>query len=428
MQVSVEAGDGLVRQIRVELPADQIEQEIDNRLRELARSARLPGFRPGKVPMKILRQRFGDSVRGEVFSEQVQSSFPRAVVEAELRPAGMPEIEADIDQATRRYGYVAKFEVLPEIELGSLAGKSVTRPVAEVNDADVDKMIERLREQRKTWETVERAAAEGDQVKISFQGTLDGEPFPGGSAEDVTLEFGSGRMIPGFEEQLTGASAGDERVVEVTFPEQYQNRDLAGKPARFEVQVKEVQEALLPQVDADFVSAFGIADGDLDRFRADVRGNMERELRERIKAKVKNQVMDVLIEANPVDLPDALISQEIEVLKEQTRQSVGGGAFELPDELFADSARRRVALGLIVAEVVKRHNLKADEDKVRAAVQELASTYDDPQAVVDYYYGDRQRLSSVESLVLEDEVVDHVLGEVEVVEQPSAFDELTETS
>jgi len=428
MQVSVETGDGLVRQLRVELPADQIEQEIDKRLRDFARSARLPGFRPGKVPMKILRQRYGESVRGEVFGEKVQTSFPQAVAEAELRPAGMPEIEADIDEASGRYGYVAKFEVLPQIELGSLDGKSITRPVAEVAEADVDKMIERLREQRKTWQTVERPAADGDRVKVSFQGTIDGEPFDGGSADDVGVELGSGRMIPGFEEQLQGAGAGDERVVEVTFPEDYQSKDLAGKPARFDVQVKEVQEPVLPSLDADFVSAFGVADGDLDRFRADVRGNMERELAQRIKAKVKNQVMDLLIDVNPIELPDVLVSQEVEVLKEQTRQGIGGGRFELPDELFTESARRRVALGLIVAELVKRHNLKADAEQVRAAVEELAATYEDPQSVIDFYYADRQRLSSVESLVLEDRVVEHVLGEVEVTDEQTAFDELTQSA
>jgi trigger factor len=382
-----------VRQIKVELPAEEIEQEIDKRLRELARSARLPGFRPGKVPMKILRQRFGDSVRGEVFGEQVQASFPRAVTEVDLRPAGLPEIEAEIDQAAGRYGYRAKFEVLPEVELAPLAGNSVARPVAEVTDTDVDAMVERLREQRKTWRAAERAAADGDRVKVSFQGTVDG----------------------------------DERSVEVTFPEQYQEDSLAGKPARFEVQVKEVQEAVLPDLDADFVSAFGVADGDLERFRADVRGNMERELAQRVKSRIKNQVMDLLLDVNPIDLPDVLIAQEVQALKEQTRQSVGGGAFELPDELFTDSARRRVGLGLIVAELVKRHNLTADADKVRAAVEELAATYEDPQAVIEYYYADRQRLSSVESLVLENQVVDFVLGEVDVTEETTSFDALTQS-
>jgi len=428
MQVSVEAGDGLVRQIKVDLPAESIEQEVDKRLRDFARSARLPGFRPGKVPLKLLRQRYGASVRGEVFGEQVQSSFPRAVAEAELRPVGVPDIEPDIDQAQGRYSYVAKFEVLPDIELATLSGQSIARPVAEVTEADVDAMIERLRQQHKTWSPVERPAADGDRVKLSFQGTVDGEPFEGGTAEDVELELGSGRMIPGFEAQLEGASAGDERVVEVTFPEQYHNSALAGKPARFDVQVKEVQASELPALDADFVAAFGIADGDIDGFRADVRNNMERELAQRIKAKIKNQVMDLLLAVNPIDVPEALVAQEIETLKEQTRQSVGGGTFELPDEPFTESARRRVSLGLIVGELVKRHNLQADQERVRATVQELAATYEDPQAVAEYYYNDANRLSSVRSLVLEERVVEHVMEEVDVTDQPTTFQDLTQST
>jgi len=428
MQVSVEAGDGLVRQIKVDLPAESIEQEVDKRLRDFARSARLPGFRPGKVPLKLLRQRYGASVRGEVFGEQVQSSFPRAVAEAELRPVGVPDIEPDIDQAQGRYSYVAKFEVLPDIELATLSGQSIARPVAEVTEADVDAMIERLRQQHKTWSPVERPASDGDRVKLSFQGTVDGEPFEGGTAEDVELELGSGRMIPGFEAQLEGASAGDERVVEVTFPEQYHNSALAGKPARFDVQVKEVQASELPALDADFVAAFGIADGDIDGFRADVRNNMERELAQRIKAKIKNQVMDLLLAVNPIDVPEALVAQEIETLKEQTRQSVGGGTFELPDEPFTESARRRVSLGLIVGELVKRHNLQADQERVRATVQELAATYEDPQAVAEYYYNDANRLSSVRSLVLEERVVEHVMEEVDVTDQPTTFQDLTQST
>ena len=428
MQVSVEAGDGLVRQIKVDLPAESIEQEVDKRLRDFARSARLPGFRPGKVPLKLLRQRYGASVRGEVFGEQVQSSFPKAVAEAELRPVGVPDIEPDIDQAQGRYSYVAKFEVLPDIELATLSGQSIARPVAEVTEADVDAMIERLRQQHKTWSPVERPAADGDRVKLSFQGTVDGEPFEGGTAEDVELELGSGRMIPGFEAQLEGASAGDERVVEVTFPEQYHNSALASKPARFDVQVKEVQAPELPALDGDFVAAFGIADGDIDGFRADVRNNMERELAQRIKAKIKNQVMDLLLAVNPIDVPEALVAQEIETLKEQTRKSVGGGTFELPDEPFTESARRRVSLGLIVGELVKRHNLQADQERVRATVQELAATYEDPQAVAEYYYNDANRLSSVRSLVLEERVVEHVMEEVDVTDQPTTFQDLTQST
>lgn len=426
MQVNVETGEGLAREMRVELPPEDIEREVDKRLREVARQARLPGFRPGKVPLRVLRQRFGASVRGEVFGEQVQATFAEAVTEQNLRPAGMPQIEADIDQEAGRYAYVAKFEVMPQVELVGLAGREIKRPVAEVTDADVDAMIERLREQRKTWSGVERPAVKGDRLTISYDGSIDGEGFDGGSAQDRQLELGSGRMLPGFEDQLTGASAGDERVVDVSFPEDYPSKDVAGKRAQFKVQVTEVAEPVLPAVDADFIKTYGIEDGDVDRFRADIRANMGREMKQRIDAKVKQQVMDALLDANPIELPAALVADETKALKDQTRQASGGGSFELPDELFADSARRRVALGLIIAEAVKRHDLSPDPERVRAVVDATASTYETPQAVVDYYYSDRQRLRSVESLVVEDMLVERLLDEADVRDEPTSFSALAE--
>jgi trigger factor len=427
MQVTVEAGEGLARSMTVELPADDVEQQVDARLRDVARQARLPGFRPGKVPMRVLRQRFGESVRGEVLGELVQSSFSQAVAEQELRPAGRPEIEADIDTAGRRYAYTAKFEVLPEIDVKDLSGMRIMRPAAEVTDADVDAMIERLREQRKRFEDVDRGAQTGDRLTLSFVGSIDGEPFAGGSAEHRPLVLGSGGFIPGFESQLEGAAAGEERLVEVTFPEDYHSDQLAGKEAQFKIQVEAVAAPELPDVDADFMAAFGVADGDMERFRADVRANMERELRQRIDAKIKNQVMDALIEVNPVELPAVLVAEEIEALKGQTRQAAGGGNLELPDELFADSAQRRVKLGLVVAEVVKRHDLKPSPERVRALVEEMAATYERPEDVINYYYADPQRLSSVEALAMEELVVERMLDTADVAEEPSSFDALTET-
>jgi trigger factor len=427
MQVTVEAGEGLARRMTVELPADDVEQQVDQKLREVARQARLPGFRPGKVPMRVLRQRFGESVRGEVLGEMVQSTFPQAVAEQELRPAGQPRIEPDIDTESGRYAYVARFEVLPEIDLKDLAGKRIARPVAEVVDADVERMIERLREQRRTFEDVERSAQDGDRVTISFTGSIDGEPFEGGSAEHRQLVLGSGTFIPGFEAQLEGASAGDERVVEVTFPEDYQNSELAGRAAQFQVSVEAVAEPHLPEVDADFMTAFGIEDGDFERFRADVRANMERELKQRIEAKVKSQVMDALLEANPVDLPEVLINEEIQSLKQQTLQSAGAGNIDLPNELFAESAARRVKLGLVIAEVVKRHELQPSQERVRELVEELASTYERPEDLIRYYYADQQRLASVEALAMEELVVDRMLESADVEEEASSFDALTES-
>ncbi|MGD9409304.1 MAG: trigger factor [Thiohalocapsa sp.] len=427
MQVTVEDGEGLARRMTVELPADDVEQQVDRKLRDVARQARLPGFRPGKVPMRVLRQRFGESVRGEVLGEMVQTSFSQAVAEQELRPAGRPQIEPDIDIAGRRYAYTAKFEVLPEIELKDLSGERIARPVAEVTDADVDRMIERLREQRRTFADVDRAAQTGDRVTLSFVGSIDGEPFEGGSGEHRQLVLGSGSFIPGFESQLEGAAAGEERTVDVTFPEDYHNKDLAGRAAQFQVSVEAVAAPQLPDVDADFMAAFGVDDGVLESFRADVRSNMERELRQRIEAKVKSQVMDALLEANPLVLPAVLVSEEIGALKQQTLDSVGGGNVDLPDELFAESAERRVKLGLVIAEVVKQHDLRPSPERVRALVEELAATYERPEDVINYYYADPQRLSSVEALALEELVVERMLATASVEDEASTFAALTES-
>jgi trigger factor len=300
MQVSVENGEGLERRMTVGLEPERIDAEVDKRLREFARSAKLPGFRPGKVPAKILRQRYGGKLRQEVFGELMQSSFAEALTKEELRPAGVPQIEPDIDASAKRYAYTAVFEVLPQFELGALEGKALKRPVAEVTDADLDAMLTQLREQRKTWNPVERPAETGDQLTISFVGTIDGEPFEGGSGEDAKIELGSGRMIPGFEDGLLGAQADEERRLDLRFPDEYHAESLKGKPVVFDVHVSEIAEAVLPEVDAEFAKGFGVADGDLERLRTDVRQNMVRELRERVDTRVKNQAMELLLEANRV--------------------------------------------------------------------------------------------------------------------------------
>jgi trigger factor len=415
--------------LKVELPAEEIEQEIEKRLQHYVRSARLPGFRPGKVPLRMLRQRYGESVRLEVFSERIEASLPQAITEAELHPVGRPEIEPDLDQAAGRYGYVAHFEVMPELTLNSLDGRSVNRPQVEVTEADVDETLERLRQQRKRWEPVERVAASGDRLTLDFEGRIDGEPFEGGRGEDVQLEIGAGRFIPGFEEQLIGASVGDEPVIDVTFPEDYQQAALAAKPAQFKVVVKGVEEPILPALDAALMAEFGIEDGDLERFRADVRVNLESQLAQRVKAQVKHQVMDVLLEAHPLPVPAALLAEEIESLRQQMMQNLGGAGsgIQLPDELFADNARRRVALGLIIGEVIKQQELAPDPERVRATLQEMAASYDDPQAVIDYHYAERQRLAAIESVVLEDMVVEHLLEQLQVIDEPTSFSELTST-
>lgn len=427
MQVSVENGAGLERRLTVALEPERIESAVENRLRDFSRSARLPGFRPGKVPVRMLRQRYEDQMRTEVIGELMQSTFGEALVQAGLSPVAQPTFNVDMDPQAGRFAYTASFEVLPEFELGSLAGRQVKRPLVELLDADLEALIERLREQRKTFNEVERPAIDGDRLKISFTGTLAGEqePFPGGTGTNFQLILGSGQMIPGFEAGLVGASAGEERVLELSFPEEYHAEHLKGRAVSFVVTVHAVAEPKLPEVDADFAKAFGVEDGDLERFRQDVRANMSRELKQRVEARVKSQVMDLLLEANPIEIPKSLINQEIQTLKEQMRQNLRGNTkIELPDQLFEGNARRRVALGLVLAEVVKSNRLKADPDRVREAVEDMASTYENPQEVVDYYYNNKDHLASVEALALEGQVVDWVLTQVEVEDQPQTFQEL----
>lgn len=423
MQVSVESAEGLHRRMRVDLPPERFEAEVDKRLRELARTVRLHGFRPGKVPLKVLRQRFGAQVQSEVFGQMVESTFPEALSQEHLRPAGKPSFEPELDQ--KRYAYTATFEVLPTIELVALAGKSIQRPVAEVTEDDVAAMIERIRRQRRSWSEVDRPAQQWDRLTLSFTAKVDGEDVPGGSAEDTELELGSGRAVPGFEAGLLGASAGEERRLDLRLPDEYPVAHLKGRSVTYDVRVSKVAEPVLPELDAGLARALGIADGDLERLRADVRRNMERELNQRLRARVKNQVLDLLLEANPIELPEGLVKDEIGVLKEQSRQNTGGGQFELPDQLFEESARRRVALGLILAEVVRVNGIVAEPARVRALVEEMASTFEDPQEVIDYYYGDRQHLASVESLALEDQVVDWVLGQVAIVDEHTTFTQAT---
>lgn len=426
MQVSVESGAGLERRMTVDLPAEQFEAEVANRLQQVARSARLPGFRPGKVPLKILRQRFGAQIHQEVFGDLMQSSFSEAVEQQQLRPAGPPRVVPSIDHVGRRYGYTATFEVLPSITLGTLEGRAIRRPVVEVADADVEAMLERLRQQRKSWETVERAAQPGDRVIASFTGTMDGEPVQGGSAQDRPIEIGAEHLIPGFEDGLVGASAGESRTLNLVFPEDYHAKHLAGKPVVFEVVVSAVEGPVVPELDAALARSYGVEDGDVERFRQDVRANMERELRQRVQARIKTQVMDALLAANPIEVPGVLVREEVGVLKARTNRSAGQSGMQLPDALFEESARRRVALGLIIAEVVRQNGIAVDPQRVRAAVEDMAATYESPKEVVDYYYASKDNLATIETMVLEDQVVDWVLGHARVEDEPLSFQQLTE--
>ena len=425
MQVSVESTSALERRMTIGVPAERIETEVTKRLQQTARRAKVPGFRPGKVPMNVIRQRYEDSARQEALGDLIQATFYEAIVEQKLNPAGAPAVEPKVFEKGKDLEYVATFEVFPEIKLAGFDGIAVERLQAEVTDADVDNMLEILRKQNTRFEAVERAAENGDQLNIDFVGKIDGEAFAGGSAKGTPLVLGSGRMIPGFEEALVGVKTGEERVINPTFPADYQNLDLAGKTAEFTVTVNSVSAPQLPELNDDFFALFGVKEGGLEGFRSEVRKNMERELRQAIKSKVKNQVMEGLLAANPVEVPKALIGNEVNRLRVQAVQQFGGNIKpdQLPAELFEEQAKRRVVLGLIVAEVVKQGELKADEARVRELIEEMASAYQEPQQVVAWYYKNDQQLNEVRSVVLEEQVVDTVLQKAKVTDKAVSYEE-----
>ena len=425
MQVSVENTSALERRMTIGVPAERIESEIDKRLQQTARRAKVPGFRPGKVPMSVIRQRYESSARQEALGDLIQSTFYEAVVQEKLNPAGSPAVEPKVFEKGKDLEYVATFEVFPEFKVADFAGIVVERLQAEVADADLDNMLEVLRKQNTRFEAVERAAENGDQLNIDFVGKVDGEAFAGGSAKGTLLVLGSGRMIPGFEDALVGVSKGEERVITPTFPADYQNLDLAGKTAEFTVTVNSVEAPTLPDLNAEFFALFGVTNGGLDDFRAEVRKNMQRELNQAVKSKVKNQVMDGLLSSNPIEVPKSLVTSEIGRLRVQAVQQFGGNIKpeQLPVELFEEQAKRRVVLGLVVAEVVKQNELKPDDARVRTLIEEMASAYQEPEHVVAWYYKNDQQLNEVRSVVLEEQVVDTVLQKAKVTDKTVSYEE-----
>lgn len=425
MQVSVENTSALERRMTIGVPAERIETEVNKRLQQTARRAKVPGFRPGKVPMSVIRQRYEASARQEALGDLIQETFYEAVVEQKLNPAGAPAVEPKVFEKGKDLEYVATFEVFPEFEVKGLDGIEIERQDSSVEDADIDKMLDVLRKQGTRYEAVDRAAANDDQVTIDFVGTQDGEAFAGGSAEGTKLVLGSGRMIPGFEDGLVGAKAGDERVLDLTFPEDYQNLDLAGKAAQFKVTVKEVAAPELPELNEAFFKQFGVEETTVEGFRAEVRKNMERELRQALKTKVKNQVMDGLLAANQIDVPAALISNEVDRLRVQAVQQFGGNIQpeQLPAELFSEQAKRRVLLGLIIAEMVKQFELKPDDARVRELIEDMAAAYQEPEQVVKWYYQNEQQLNEVRSVVLEEQVVDTVLKQAKVTDKQVSYED-----
>lgn len=430
MQVSIETTTGLERRLTVGVPAEQVDSEVESRLKQAAKTVNLNGFRKGKVPLKVVKQRFGAGVRQEVLGEVMSRSFYEAVQQEGVNPAGQPSIEPKEMGEGKDIEFVATFEVYPEIELADVSNISVSKPVADVTDKDIATMIETLQKQQGTYKNVRRKAVKENRLNIDFVGTKDGEAFEGGTAEGQELILGSNSMIPGFEDGLIGAKKGEEYVLDLTFPEDYQSEELQGAAVQFTVKVNQVAALELPELDDEFFSKYGVEEGGEEKFREEVRNNMERELKNATKNKVKTQVMDALLDANSVDVPQSLVASEIEALRGQMMQQFGGAAENmdlksiLPDDMFTEQAERRVSLGLVVGELVKKEELKVDADAVKAMVEEMASTYQDPEEVVNYYYSNRELLAGVESAVLEDQVVDHILEKAKVEDVKSDYEEV----
>jgi len=429
MQVSVENISNLERRMTVQIPRDKLDQEVKARLQKLKGRAKIQGFRPGKVPMNVIEKRFGGQVKQEVLGDLIQSSYFEAVQQEKLRPAGMPHIQPveNVDEAADM-SFTATFEVYPEITVKDLDKITIEKPGVDIGDADIDQMLDTIRKQRKVWKTVDREAKDGDQLTIDFEGYINGELFDGGSAKGHTLELGSKRMIPGFEDQLIGIKVGEERTIKVTFPENYQAKDLAGADAEFKVTAHKVEESELPVVDDAFAESFGVKEGGVQAFRDQIKENMQREADSKIQSVVKEQVMAGMLEKNQFDIPRALIDSEIEALMKQQLQMMGlSESSQAPDidpNIFEDQARRRVSLGLILIELVKQNDIKVEPAKLRQTIEDMASGYDHPEEVVKYYYSDKNRLADIENLVLENQVVEWVETQAKVTEKKTTFKDL----
>lgn len=422
MQVSVEAVGNIDRKMTITLPAEQVDKEVDKRLRGLAGRVRIDGFRPGKVPFSLVKKRYEEGVRYEVVEKLIGPTFQNAAAQENLRVAGMPDIELAALEAGKDLQFTATFQVYPEIVLGDVSTVAVTRPVAEVTEADVDKMVDVIRKQNQEWQEVARPAAVGDLVAVDFAGSVDGQPFEGGAAQDYTVELGAGRMLKDFEDGLLGMAAGEEKLIDVAFPEDYHAAALKGKTAQFKLTMKQVKAAVLPEVDAAFVRKFGVESGAEEEFRAEVRKNMQRELEHAIKTQVKQQVMDGLAALHTLDVPKALVADEIRYIRDEFAQNTGTNANELPDSLFAPQAEKRVKLGLLVGEIIRQNNLQRDPARVEALLEQLAASYEDPEAFKDYYRQNRQAMQTIEAAVMEDMIVEWVLAQAKVTEETRDFD------
>ncbi|MBI3716401.1 MAG: trigger factor [Betaproteobacteria bacterium] len=421
----------LERNLVLSLPAVEIESEISSRLKRIAKSAKMPGFRPGKVPFNIVANQYGFQVRQEVMSDSVEKTFASEVQKQNLRVAGYPRFApANSGQSADKFEFTATFEVYPDVKVGALAGKSLQRSTALVSEQDVDNTIETLRKQRAGYDKADRAAQKGDFLVVDFLGKLDGEPFKGGDASNFGVVLGEGRMLPDFEAALVGMQGGEEKTFDLTFPPDYQ-ADLAGKTASFTVTVKVVNAPKLPEIDAAFAKSLGVTDGDIGKMREEIKANLERELKKRVQAKTKEQVMDALLSVAELELPRSLVDMEVSRLQQQAIQDLQSRGMttkdmQLPAELFVERAERRVKLGLILGEVVKQNDLKAKPEQIRAAVEDHAESFEDPAQMVRWYYSEPSRLADVEGMVLEENVVEWAATQLTVTAVEASFDAVME--
>ncbi|MCD6681711.1 MAG: trigger factor [Burkholderiaceae bacterium] len=430
MATQLESTGSLERKLEMAVPVADVNRQVVDRLRKLSRNVKMPGFRPGKVPMKMIEQSYGPQVHAEVLSDAVSTAFSEAVSEHRLRVAGQPRIESRDSGTESEIGFTATFEVYPEIALGDPSTLSVERFDSPVGEAEIDRTIDILRKQRVRWNEVERAAQDGDRITIDFVGRIDDVAFDGGTAQGFPFVLGEGRMLPDFEAGLRGAAIGEARTFPVAFPADYGSTELAGKTAQFEATVRKIEAPQLPDVDEDFARQLGVADGDVARLRSDIRANLEREVAQRLRVRTKTNVMDALLKLASFDVPKSLVDAEKQALGARAVEDLKARGVdpkqlpEIPPDTFAEQAERRVRLGLIVAEIVREHSLQARPDQIRAQIEEFAQAYENPGEVIRHYFGDRNRLAEVEAIVVEQNVVDWALGKAQAATRTLDFDEL----
>lgn len=427
MQVSVETTQGLERRATIVVPADVIDNEVKRLLKDEYRNRRINGFRKGKVPPNVLQKLFGKEARARAASNLMQSKYFEAMMQEKINPVGMPAIEPKVNEEGKDFEFVATFEVYPEVTVTALDKINVEKPDVAVTDKDVDNMLVTLQKQHSTWKEIKRKSKKGERITIDFTGSIDGEEFDGGKATDFALELGEGRMIPGFEDQIIGMKTGEEKTITVTFPEDYHAENLKGKEAQFAIVAKKVEERELPELNDEFVALFGIKEGGVEALKGEVRKNMERELKNAVQGKVKEQVLKGLVETNEVELPKAMIDQEIDVLRRQAMQRFGGnqGQFpQLPAELFEEQAKERVKVGLLLGEVIRANELVVDEKKVDDIIETTASAYEDPAEVIAYYKGNEDMMQQIRNVALEEQAIEFILNQANVKAKKSSFDEL----